>query len=241
MIYTLNNILGEELQFNVHNSVTEKGISNYTKIDNKITFIDICQETMDKLFGEFEHKKLTVLDIGANGGMFSFYCVPMCEKIYAIEPSAVLCSAIREFGNDFKNIVVCNNSISNEEGMRYFYFFPDCTGQSTIHNRQKANNVDALVTKSYSYTILSFIKNYKIDYVDICKVDIEGEEVNIFSEESIKSLSPYVDKFWIEVHNTLNINGKLVSQNYSEITSRFKKLGYKLFEDKNQNTFIARR
>lgn len=243
MIYTFSNILGEELEFDVHNSVTEKGISNYTKVGNRITFIDICKDTMDELFSGFGDKKITVLDIGANGGMFSFYCAPICEKIYAIEASAVLCSAMKDFAfaANYDNIVVCNNSISNEEGMRDFYYFPDCTGQSTLHNRTKAKNVDAFVTKSYSYTILSFIEKYKIDYVDLCKVDIEGEEVNIFSEESIESLSPYVDRFWVEVHNTTNINGKLVSQNYSEITSRFKKLGYKLFEDRKQDTFIARR
>jgi len=239
--YLFENIIGEDIILNVHDSITEKGISDYPKSGNRITFIENCKELFTELFSGFNDKKLTVLDIGSNGGIFSIYCAPICNKVYAIEASAVLCKAIREFSSSFDNIAVCNNAISSKDGMINFFFFPDCTGQSTIHNRAKAKNAEAIKVSVNAYTILSFIERYKIEYVDICKVDIEGEEVNLFSNESIESLAPYVDKFWIEVHHTAHINGKQMEQNYKEITQRFKNNGYSLYEDIDHYGFIARK
>jgi len=206
--YVFDNIVGEEITLNVHDSITEKGISNYPKSGNRIIYIDEFKDFFEELFSGFGEKKLTVLDIGSNGGIFSIYCSPVCEKIYAIVS---------------------------------FYFIPDCTGQSTIHQRIKAKDADPIRLIVNSYTILSFIKQHKIDYVDICKVDIEGEEVNIFSDEDIESLSPYVDKFWIEVHYTSNINGKWIQQNYQEITDRFRKKGFSIIKDATNYGFIARK
>jgi FkbM family methyltransferase len=239
--YVFNNIVGEEIILNVHDSITEKGISNYPKSENRIIYIDEFKDFFKELFSGFGDKKLTVLDIGSNGGIFSIYCSPVCEKIYAIEASAVLCKAMKEFTSSIENITICNNAISSKNGIISFYFIPDCTGQSTIHQRIKAKDADPIRLIVNSYTILSFIKQHKIDYVDICKVDIEGEEVNIFSDEDINSLYPYVDKFWVEVHYTANINGKMIKQNYKEITDRFKNKGYSIFEDITNCGFIARR
>ena len=237
--FVVKNIVGEDVELNVHDSTTEKGISDYPKKGNRITFIENCPELFTELFSGFEDKKLTVLDIGSNGGIFSIYCAPICDKVYAIEASAVLCRAIKEFSAGQDNIVVCNNAISNKDGMINFFFFPDCTGQSTIHNRAKAKNADAIKLSVNAYTIESFIKKYKIDYVDICKVDIEGEEVNLFDDESIDKLTPLVNKFWVEVHHTAHINGKLMQDNYAEITKRFKLKGFKIYEDIDHYGFIA--
>jgi FkbM family methyltransferase len=239
--YSFKNIIGQDIVLNVHDSITEKGVLDYPKSGNRITWTESFEEIFKELFSGFGEKKLTVLDIGSNGGVFSIYCAPICEKVYAIEASAVLCKAIREFSASNDNIIVCNNAISNKDGMIDFYFFPDCTGQSTIHNRAKAKNAEALKVSVNAYSILSFIKKHNIEYVDICKVDIEGEEVNIFSNESIDALSPYVDKFWVEIHHTMHINGKLMEQNYEEITKRFENKGYSIYEEFNHYGFIARK
>jgi len=239
--FLFKNIVGEDVTLN-YNDVTKRTLDEYKpSFGQYLTFITDTQELYDVLFDGFGDKKITVLDIGANGGLLSLYCAPICEKVYAIEPSAVLCRTIREFTSGQDNVVVCNNAISNKNGMINYFFFPDCTGQSTIHNRAKAKNAEAIKVSVNTYTILSFIERYKIEYVDICKVDIEGEEVNLFSHESIECLSPYVDKFWIEVHHTAHINGKMMEQNYKEITQRFKDQGYFIYEDIDHYGFIARK
>ena len=241
--YILKNIVGQDVVLNMNDSTAEKGVSSYQRVGNRITFIEEQQNFFNELFSGFGDKKLTVLDIGSNGGILALYCAPICDKVYAIEPSAVLCRAIREFSASSENIVVCNCAISSNDGMIKFYFFPDCTGQSTIHNRGKAKNADPLTVSVNAYTILSFIEKYKIEYVDICKIDIEGEEVNLFTEETIDALSPYVDKFWIEPHYTAHINGKDIHQNYIEMTELFKSKGYtvKKGNDPEDYGFVARR
>lgn len=237
--YHFKNILGEDLVFDVHDSITEKGLEQYSKTEDSITYIEEFGTFFNELFGGFGDKKITLLDIGANGGVFSIYCAPLCEKIYAIEPSAILCKAIKDFSKGLDNIVVCNNAISSKQGFITFYFFPDCTGQSTIHNRVKANKVDSIPLTVNSHTILSFIEKHKIEHVDICKVDIEGEEVNLFFDEDIEKLSPYVTKFWIEAHHTVHINGKNMQENFIELTRRFRKKGFDIYEDLNHYGFIA--
>jgi FkbM family methyltransferase len=239
--YIFENIVGEELIIKVHDSTTEKGMSDYPCSGNRITFVESCKEFFSELFSGFGDKKLTVLDIGSHGGIFSIYCSPVCEKVYAIEASAILCRAIKEFCKGLDNIVVCNNAIASRNGMVDFYFLPDSTGQSTIHRRGRAKKDEPVVLCVNAYTILSFIQKHKIEYVDICKVDIEGEEVNLFSNDSIDSLAPYVDKFWIEVHNSYHINKKNKEQNYQEISQRFRNKGYTLYEDSNNHGFIARK
>jgi FkbM family methyltransferase len=237
--YILKNITGDDVTLN-YNDVTKRILDEYKpSLGQYLTFITDTQELYDFLFSGFGDKKITVLDIGANGGFFSLYCAPICERVYAIEPSAVLCRTIKEFSSEQDNIIICNNAISNQDGMINYFFFPDCTGQSTIHNRAKAKNAEAIKLSVTAYSVLSFIKKHKIDHVDICKMDIEGEEVNIFNDETIESLESFVSKFWVEVHHTAHINGKLMEQNYIEITQRFKDKGYNLYGDIDQYGFIA--
>ena len=38
--YLFKNIIGEDIVLNVHDSTTEKGISDYPKSGNRITFIE---------------------------------------------------------------------------------------------------------------------------------------------------------------------------------------------------------
>lgn len=237
--YILKNIIGEDVVLN-YNDNTKRILDEYKpKSGENVTFISETQSLYDFLFSGFGDKKINVLDIGANGGLFSLYCAPICNKVYAIEPSAVLCRTIREFSAPYTNIQVCNNAISNENGMINFFFFPDCTGQSTIHNRAKAKNAEAIKLSVNAYTIPTFMQKHSIDYVDVCKVDIEGEEVNIFSNEFIDTLDGKVAKFWVEVHHTAHINGKLMETNFYEITQRFKDKGYSLYEDLDHYGFIA--
>jgi hypothetical protein len=72
-------------------------------------------------------------------------------------------------------------------------------------------------------------------------MDIEGEEVNIFTDELIEQLKDKVGRYWVECHHTAHINGKSMEQNYLELSSRFKSHGYKLYEDLEHYGFIAYR
>ena len=46
----------------------------------------------------------------------------------------------------------------------------------------------------------SFIDDYKIDYIDFLKIDIEGGEYNIFTEENVNFLATKVKTLVCEFH-----------------------------------------
>jgi FkbM family methyltransferase len=232
-------ILGNEILLPYTDS-TKRILDEYMPpVGNSVKFSTELADFLKFLFQGYENKKFTVLDIGANGGMFSLFCSPVSSAVYAIEPSSVLCSNIRFFTKGLDNIKICNSAISSKEGMINFFFFPDCTGQSTIHNRAKAKKAEAISLTVPSYTVKSFLDKYKIDHLDICKMDIEGEEVNIFTDEVIEELKPLVDRYWIETHHTAHINGKHMDQNFDEISQRFINHGYKIHVDNDHFGFIA--
>ena len=72
-------------------------------------------------------------------------------------------------------------------------------------------------------------------------MDIEGEEVNIFTDELIEQLKDKVGRYWVECHHTAHINGKSMQLNYAELTQKFKSHGYSLYEDIEHYGFIAYR
>jgi FkbM family methyltransferase len=238
--YTINLIDGSQMKL-PYNEVTKRSLDEYApKSGNHITFIDDAEYIMKQLFENVSDKKITFIDIGANCGLFSLYCSPICEKIFCIEPTAVLCRTIKEFSKDIPQITVSNSAISTQDGTINFYFFPEVTGQSTIHNRMPAGN-SKINLKVQSSTLPNFLKKNNLDYVDIVKMDIEGEEVNIFTDQLIEELKDKVGRYWVECHHTNHINGMMMEQNYAIITQRFLSHGYKIHQDLDHFGFIAYR
>ncbi len=237
--YLIKRIDDSDLELS-YNDVTKRILDEFFSKDTKyLPFIDSSKYIFDELFKDLEDN-ITVLDIGSNGGLFSLYCSPKCKTVYAIEPSSVLCRTIKDFSKNIDNIKVQNCAISTKDGSTNFYFFPEATGQSTIHNRVPAGNTKInLVVRTF--TLPTFIQSNSIDFVDVCKMDIEGEEVNIFTDELIEQLKDKVGRYWVECHHTAHINGKSMEQNYLELSNRFKSHGYKLYEDIEHFGFIAYR
>jgi FkbM family methyltransferase len=238
--YTINLIDGREMKL-PFNDITKRSLTEYApKSGNHITFLDDAEYILKQLFENVGDKKITFIDIGGNCGLFSLYCSPICEKIFCIEPTAVLCRTIKEFAKDVPQITVSNSAISTKNGSINFYFFPEVTGQSTIHSRVPAGNSVIPLTVQ-SNTLPTFIEKNKLDYVDVVKMDIEGEEVNIFTDALIEELKDKVGRYWVECHHTCHINGMLMEQNYEVLTKRFLRHGYKIHEDLDHYGFIAYR
>jgi FkbM family methyltransferase len=237
--YLIKRIDDSDLELS-YNDVTKRILDEFASPESKyLPFISSSKYIFDQLFDGLS-ENLTVLDIGSNGGLFSLYCSPKCKTVHAIEPSSVLCRTIKEFSKEVDNVKIHNCAISTQDGSTNFYFFPEATGQSTIHNRAPAGNTKIqLVVRTF--TLPSFLEANNIDFLDVCKMDIEGEEVNIFTDELIEQLKDKVGRYWVECHHTAHINGKSMQQNYAELTQKFKFHGYNLHEDIEHFGFIAYR
>ncbi len=132
---------------------------------------------LDEIYKE-SRPKLTIIDLGAFEGEFSFYCLPFSSKIYAIEPDprpyVVMKDLINEFelGNIIKTFPI---AISGENGGRVLH----ASGQGGSALLAKGNTFDKPVEVN-TLTLNDFLLQEKIDQVDILKIDVESSEGEIF-------------------------------------------------------------
>lgn len=131
---------------------------------------------------------LTIIDLGAFQGEFSFYCYNFADKIYAIEPDptpyAVLKERVDKYSLDkikLFPIALSNNSEDQN-------FFASGYGGSYLVGETNGEHI-----KVKCSTLAQFMKDNKIDHVDILKVDIEDGENAVFNSSDFKDVADKID------------------------------------------------
>jgi len=206
------------------NSVSIKSNNPLAKLhfDNPQNWGDfiINQINGDEIYKKFLNSgsDLTILDIGGNVGLFALHCVDCAKIVYSFEPTPKHYCLLKEFTKDHTNIVPVNIAISDSDGDIDFYLCDNNTTMNSIENKYGSK----LTVKGQS--IISFIKEKKIDKVDFIKCDIEGSEMIALKEECIKPLFEIVDKWFIEVHGT-STGG--IEDNRNILINNFQNVGYK--------------
>ena len=166
---------------------------------------DICKEMfVEKLYDRYfqGRKDLTVLDIGANIGLFSYFAYPFSKIIYALEPATVpfelLSLMVRD--NELPKILPVKLGISNVCGDQTFYLNP----ANTTANMLSKYVVEQLPTIEretiQTVTLEKLVEMYEIKQVDVLKLDVEGEEAKIFSHESFDKVCDKVKTILVEYH-----------------------------------------
>lgn len=143
-----------------------------------------------------------VVDIGANIGLFSCRALDAgAEKVYMIEPSKkILKTAITnvaEYLMDTQNsrVVPINYAIGKMEEDLKGVFKPsrDIT-RADIWEEYKLMSFQEFVTK------------YKIDHIDFLKIDAEGSEYNILTEDNYDFIRNNVRHIALECHISARTN-----------------------------------
>jgi len=129
-----------------------------------------------------KNKRLIIFDVGANKGDYSLECVKFVKnaEIYAFEPSKkafemlkknLRCSKVKShnfgFGEKEKNVSL--------------FYDNEGTALASIYNR-KLDYRKIYFTKKEKIkikTIDSFCKENSIDKIDLLKIDVEGNELNV--------------------------------------------------------------
>lgn len=154
-----------------------------------------------KIYQNLLKNNFTVLDIGANIGLFSIIGsnkVGANGKIYAFEPIQKTFETLKQNLelNDIKNVVSFCLALSNRVGKVSFSIPKDIKNVETgdafnamdieIINNPSANN------QADCTQIDLFLKEEKIDKVDLIKIDIEGAELLCFqgAKELLGSSNP---------------------------------------------------
>ena len=146
----------------------------------------------------FEDK--TIVDIGANIGTFCLYAYPFAKVIYAIEPVTV------NYNNLVKTIITNNLTkikpfkvaISNSIGKRWIST-PGPYSDFMLGGGQGGHEPEEVDCT----TLMQFVQSNNIDYIDVLKIDVEGEEFPIFKDPTMKELASKIGIIIGEIHDSV--------------------------------------
>ena len=132
---------------------------------------------------------LTVVDIGALAGEFSFYMYEGAKVIYAIEPFSESYKELEEnikgFGFDKVKPFRLALSDYNGEG----YMVSGGRGGNVLLKESGTSKTEKVRVK----TLATFMKDEKINHIDILKIDIENGEKNVFESEDFEEVADKID------------------------------------------------
>ena len=214
-------------------TVTKDKCSYIHKIENMNGLYDIYQLQTHKFFTPKEDDIL--FDIGSHIGAYTLKNSKLIKKgkVFSFEPDTeayrMLTKNIKL--SNAKNIKPFKIAVSDKEGEKQLYATKFGTGGSSLFltERERELNVSEKVK---IISLDSFVKNNKINKIDIIKMDTEGAEILILKGAK-KSLKKFKPKLIIEPHpNVYDIE---------ELKNTLKKLGYQIFEHqvaKNTIPFI---
>jgi FkbM family methyltransferase len=139
-----------------------------------------------------KREKLTIFDVGANIGKYSMACLE-CTKnpeIYSFEPSKKTFKILMDNLKD-RNIKTYNIGFGDKNGTKTLFYDTDGTGLASLYDRDLKHR-DIYFTKNEKVkieTIDSFCKRNKIENIDLLKMDVEGNELNILkgAKEMLKN------------------------------------------------------
>lgn len=163
---------------------------------------------------EYVKPNSTILDIGANVGLFALYVMPYVETIVCIEPTPNHYEVLRdilELGYpETKAFYLANTALNKENEVVKFHNEPVNTTMNSIRND---GNIEIMGS-----TLKTLCNG---QHYDLCKIDIEGGEWEALTEERIWEVYNIIDSFWVELHpRTL--------EKQKEMAQRFEKCGYKV-------------
>lgn len=154
----------------------------------------------------FEGKKdLTVIDVGANIGLFTYYAYPFAKRIISLEPSGEHFEALTAMlsQNKMNRVQPLNLALSDKNGEATFYHHPNVTMYSL---RPEVNGLPEEAEKVMTMDMETLCKTYDLDVIDFMKLDVEGSEVDILASESFEKMAPRIKNMVIELHTWSNVN-----------------------------------
>jgi FkbM family methyltransferase len=165
---------------------------------------------------------LTILDIGANVGLFSLYAQDAAKRLVAVEPTPSHQYVFEKLTCDAKNVELVKAALSDVDGPIEFYISEENSTMNSIVNKYgKSIHVEGMCLKS-------LLEKYNLEKVDFCKIDIEGSEMRAITTETLGAVFDKIDEIFIECHATVpNFTHYDIIQNRLRMEKVFQDVGYK--------------
>ena len=149
-----------------------------------------------------DQEELNLIDLGANIGLFSIFVSPVCERVFAVEPTpshfGLLEEVVEVSGK--KNITPYQLAIGTSDGEAEFNIHERNSTMNSFLNCP-ADPHSGKTVKVKTQTLNSFIDSLDVDRIGFVKMDIEGFENEVIFEPSFEEAMTKIDGLYIEVHD----------------------------------------
>ncbi len=199
-------------------------------------FVNYEQFFTDKIYDQFFDRMGqidTVLDIGANVGLFTELAVRKgAKKVIAAEINQNAIRTFRDIHNQKKEgieVIMRTEAISREQGTLTIYNDPDNSLVGSIFSN-KIGLSDSYEIQSIGIDQLFGKAKIQAESVSLLKMDVEGSEYDIFDGFSIDNLKK-VGNIIMEFHE--NFGGRL----RDSVTNKLEEAGfsYEIYQDNCQD------
>jgi FkbM family methyltransferase len=175
--------------------------------------------------------QMVFFDIGANVGWYSMSVGKHDSSIqvYSFEPIPQTFMMLEKniSLNEFSNIKVFNQGLSDKNQKLVFYFDPCESGNASSRNLK--DNISAKEIISHAGKLDDFVNEHNITQLDFIKCDVEGAELLVF-KGGLDSISAYQPIIFTEM---LRKWSKKFDYHPNEIIKLLAELGYRSFTEKN--------
>jgi FkbM family methyltransferase len=142
--------------------------------------------------------KMTIVDIGANVGLFALYMLmtTVAGTIHCFEPAPASIELLKRNIGHMSGVRIYPVGLTDHDGSASLTLHPENTGQNTLNAPVNGDHEQVSVTVQDAHTALNRIG---LSYIDVLKIDTEGSEVPI-----LKSLLPrlkYIGIVMLEYHS----------------------------------------
>jgi len=141
---------------------------------------------------------LTIVDIGANVGLFAIYMKSVrCDSnIYCFEPVPQTLALLEKNTQCHQGIYAYPYALSDHDGSSEINLHPFNSGENSLKHGAAEGGASVQVEVRDAAAVL---RRIGLTYIDILKVDTEGCEVEILS--SLQPFLPYVGIVMAEYHS----------------------------------------
>lgn len=183
-----------------------------------------------KCISKLIQKKIKVIfDVGANIGLYTDHCIKIYPnaKYFLFEPNYKNFKFLKEKYKILDNVKIYNYAISDKNkknGILYSNF--NGSGYASLIRRNLLHrkiNMKKIKENIKTITLENFIIKNKIKNIDLCKIDVEGLELNVL--QGINKKINIVNLIQFEISS-----GQIECKNYfKDFWYFFKENGYQIF------------
>lgn len=211
-------------QMNIAIRSSDQDLVDYFNHGENCTDIILRQINDERMYDPIfqGRNNMTVVDLGANIGLFSLYAHDSASRLIAVEPASVTFGLLEKITDKLPNITRVNAALNGADEPVTFFINENPTTNSLLDRSGQPTTVQGV-------TLKTLFENNNIDNVDFCKCDIEGSEMTAITESTLDAVKDIV-KFWfVEVHQT-NVKEQAwpgnLENNRQTLAAIFKNAGY---------------